>query len=118
VFDVYLTIHTEVDHCVNESIGRQLSDWRICHTCPACTYKLQDEIHLLFAMLWAMDGNDSFKCILHQLVNPETGERDGPSQEQADSRSVPGDLYIPWEDVNKWANKVVHEAMKVAEEVC
>lgn len=116
-FDVYLAIRAEVDRRVNASIERQSTDWRIRNTCPACTYKLQGEPHLLFSMLWAMDGNDSLKRILRRTVSSETGERDGPSQERVDSRTVPGDIYIPREDVNKWADDVVQEAMKVAEEV-
>ena len=79
---------------------------------------MKGEIHLLFAMLWAMDGNDSLKRILRRMYNPDTGERDGPSRERADSRSVPGDMYISRDEVDKWAKEVVKEAKKLAEEVC
>jgi hypothetical protein len=52
------------------------------------------------------------------MYNPDTGERDGPSRERADSRSVPGDMYISRDEVDKWAKEVVKEAKKLAEEVC
>jgi hypothetical protein len=71
----------EVDQCVKEALGHQSSDWHICHSCSACTYKLQGKKQLLFSMLWAMDGNDSLKHILHRMANPDTNEQDGPSQE-------------------------------------
>ena len=80
-------------------------------------YKLHDETHLLFSMLWAMDGNDSLKRILRRMVNPDTGERDGPSRERTDSRKVPGNMYISREEVDKWAIELVEE-MKKAEKVC
>ena len=63
-----------------------------------------------------MDGNDSLKRILRREYNPATGERDGPSQERADSRSIPGDVYIPRDEVDRWAKEVMQEAM-VLEEV-
>jgi Kyakuja-Dileera-Zisupton transposase len=116
-FDVYLAIRAEVDRRVKESLGRQSGDWCIRHTCPACTYKLHGEKHLLFAMLWAMDGNDSLKRILRRMINPETGERDGPSCESMDSRAAPGDIYIPREAVNRWAKEITDEMKKVAAEV-
>ena len=65
-------------------------------------------------MLWAMDGNDSLKRILRRMVNPETGERDGPSRESTDSRAVPGDIYISREAVNRWAKEITDEAKKMA----
>jgi hypothetical protein len=72
-------MHAEVDQRVKVALGCQSSDWHIRHSCPACTYKLQGEKPLLFSMLWAMDGNDSLKRILHRMANPDTGEQDGPS---------------------------------------
>jgi len=99
------------------ALGRQADDWRIRHSCPACTYKLRDEVRLIFAMLWAMDGNDSLKRILRRAANAETGERDGPSREHADSRQVPGDMYIPRDEVDKWAKEFTGHVMKLAEEV-
>ena len=117
-FDVYLAIRAEVDRRVKDSLGRQSGDWRLRHTCPACTYKLCDEIHLRFSMLWAMDGNDSLKRILRRTQNPETGENDGPSRERMDSRTVPGDMYLSRDEVNKWAKEVVQEMKNLGEEVC
>jgi hypothetical protein len=64
-----------------------------------------------------MDGNDSLKRILRREYNSETGERDGPSREREDSRSIAGDMYISRDEVDKWAKDVVQEAMGL-EEVC
>jgi hypothetical protein len=100
------------------SLSRQAEGWRLRHACPACTYKLRDEASLLFSMLWAMDGNDSLKRILRRMHNPETGENDGPSRERADSRSVPGDMYISRDEVDKWAKGVMQELMNPADKVC
>ena len=68
-------------------------------------------------MLWAMDGNDSLKRILRRMVDPETGERDGPSREHTDSRKVPGDMYISRDEVNKWAREFMEEVKRLTEEV-
>jgi hypothetical protein len=75
-------------------------------------------MRLIFSILWAMDGNDSLKRILRRMLNPDSGERDGPSREQADSRTVPGDMYISREEVDKWAKEWVEEVKKLAETVC
>lgn len=107
-----------MDRRVKEALGRQDVDWRIRHTCPACTYRVRDEVRLIFSMLWAMDGNDSLKRILRRMVDPETGERDGPSREHTDSRKVPGDMYISRDEVNKWAREFMEEVKRLTEEVC
>ena len=65
-----------------------------------------------------MDSNDSLKHILCCMMNPDTGEQDGPSREQTDSRAAPGDMYILHEEVNKWAKEVVEEMKKTAAEAC
>jgi hypothetical protein len=65
-----------------------------------------------------MDGNDSLKRILRRMTNLDTGERDGPSCERTDSRTIPGDMYISREEVNKWAKELVEKMKKVATEAC
>jgi hypothetical protein len=34
-----------------------------------------------------------------------------------DSRVVSGDLYLPWDQVNKWARELAEEMKNLAEEV-
>lgn len=68
-------------------------------------------------MLYAMDGNDSLKHILRRLFDPETGERIGPSQERVDSRTVPGDMYLSRDEVDKWAKEMVQLAVEMEQEV-
>ena len=64
LYDLYLMIHEEVQQCVNAALGRNATNYHLQHSCPACTYKLQDEGDLIFKMLITMDGNDSLKHIL------------------------------------------------------
>lgn len=65
------------------------------------------------------DGcNDSLKRILRRLFDPESGERIGPSQERVDSRTVPGDLYLSRDEVDKWAKEMIQAAKDLEQEVC
>jgi hypothetical protein len=41
----------------------------------------------------------------------------GPSCEGTDTRQVAGDMYISWEDVNRWSREVVAQAKAACEEV-
>jgi len=81
-------------------------------------YKLKDEPHLIFALLWAMDGNDSLKRILQRLL-ALGGDLSlpGPSCERTDTRQVVGDMYISREDVNRWSWEVVAQAKAACEGV-
>ncbi|KAJ7811116.1 hypothetical protein B0H13DRAFT_2243338 [Mycena leptocephala] len=47
--------------CFDKALGRDAPDWRLKNGCPACTYKLEGEMKLIFEMLVTMDGNDSLK---------------------------------------------------------
>ncbi|KAJ7835428.1 hypothetical protein B0H13DRAFT_2240085 [Mycena leptocephala] len=60
-FDVYLEILKNVDDRVKKALGRDAPDWRLKNGCPACTYKLEGEMKLIFEMLVTMDGNNSLK---------------------------------------------------------
>ena len=74
-------------------------------------YRLHDELPLIFSMLWAMDGNDSLKCILWRSAVPtDDPGNPGPSCEWKDTRTIAGDLYISCEDVDNWAKGMVEEA--------
>jgi hypothetical protein len=63
-YDLYLMICEEVQQCVNATLGHDATNYHLQHSCPACTYKLQDEGNLIFKMLVIMDSNDSLMCIL------------------------------------------------------
>jgi hypothetical protein len=47
-FDIYLSILGAVDNHVKTALGRDTGDWRLRHACPACMYKLKEELGLLF----------------------------------------------------------------------
>ncbi|KAI6015478.1 hypothetical protein BKA83DRAFT_4465568 [Pisolithus microcarpus] len=61
--DVYSQILALVSNLVCQALQRDQPDWRLKHCCPACTYKLQDELAMQFKMLFAQDGNDSLKRV-------------------------------------------------------
>lgn len=110
-FDLYLSILAAVDSRVKNSLGRGTGDWRLQHACPACMYKLKDEQELFFNILWAMDGNDSLKRIIRRSPTVDGDPSiPGPSCEQTDTWNISEDMYIPREDVNKWAREVIEQA--------
>ncbi|KAJ6600993.1 hypothetical protein DFH09DRAFT_1243004 [Mycena vulgaris] len=106
-YDVYLEIRRQTDERVMAALGRN-SQWRMKHTCPACTYKLEGEDKLIFDMLTTMDGNDSLKRVLRRtkttMVEDKTGEPVlGKSSERVDNRNAGDSYYISREKVDKWA---------------
>jgi hypothetical protein len=73
---------------------------------------------LLFDLLWAQDGNDSLKRIIRRShSDDENPNNPGPSSEWTDTRRVLGDMYIPREDVNKWARQLVEKVKSASEGV-
>jgi hypothetical protein len=104
-----------VHNCVQAALGRNSPDWRLRHACPACTYKLKNEQHLLYALLFTMDGNDSLKRILRRIL----GEDDvpGPSSERTDSRTINDDFYLTREYVDRWANEAFENLMATESQV-
>jgi hypothetical protein len=100
---------------VQAILGRNGPDWRLRHACPACTYKLMHEDHLLFSLLFTMDGNDSLKRILRRTL----GEDDlpGPSIEHIDSRTIDNDFYLTRTYVDEWANEAFENLMATTEQV-
>ncbi|KAF8120558.1 hypothetical protein EV363DRAFT_1112407, partial [Boletus edulis] len=60
-FDVYLEILARVEQRVNAVLGRNTPNWRMQNSCPACFYKLKDELPLGFSYLASIDGNNSLK---------------------------------------------------------
>jgi hypothetical protein len=116
-FDLYLSILGAVDDCVKKTLGRDTGDWRLRHACPACMYKLENELSLIFDILWAMDGNDSLKQVIRRSPAVDGDPNPGPSREQTDTRHMSGDMYISQEDVDKWAQEVTSQAMAAVEGV-
>ncbi|KAG2336954.1 hypothetical protein BDR05DRAFT_896009, partial [Suillus weaverae] len=89
-FDLYLQVHRSVDAFIAE------------HACPSCTYTLVDEEHLIFKLLYAMDGNDSLKQILWQTLGVD--DEDIQSSELPTTQQVRGDQHLPHNYVNSWGN--------------
>lgn len=117
-FDLYLSILDEVDNRVKTALGRKTGDWQLRHACPPCMYKLRNEPDLLFAMLWAMDGNNSLSRLLRRSATSQHDENTlGPSCERSDTRNLSGDMYISREDVDKWAREVVAQVQSASEGV-
>jgi hypothetical protein len=113
---LYLTIRLAVHNFVQAALGRNSPNWRLHHACPACTYKLKNEHHLLYSLLFTMDGNDSLKRILRRVL----GEDDvpGPSSERTDSRTINDDFYLTREYVDQWANEAFEDLMSTEHRVC
>ncbi|KAJ7303803.1 hypothetical protein DFH08DRAFT_985980 [Mycena albidolilacea] len=90
-FDLYLETLANVDKCVVAELKRDAPDWCLKNCCHACTYKLEEEMKLIFAMLTAMDGKDSLKRVLckdktfDEEGNPTQGQsqRPDPRTEEA-----------------------------------
>ncbi|KAJ7767090.1 hypothetical protein B0H14DRAFT_2633106 [Mycena olivaceomarginata] len=97
-FDVYLEILQLVADRIKKVLGRNTPDWWLKNCCPACTYKLEGEMKMIFEMLVAMDGNDSLKRILvkdkrvdkNGAVHSQGKEHNDPRT--ADAGLVQGDL--------------------------
>ena len=101
------------------ALERDSPYYRLRHTCPACSYKLEGEAELIFQMLVTMDGNDSLKRILRrdppataaEGEPPPEGPQVGESREQPDSRNAGGDYLLSREKVDRWAKTVLEELL-------
>jgi len=102
---------------VQSALGRNSLDWRLHHACPACTYKLKNEHHLLFALLFTIDGNDSLRQVLRRVLG-EDDEVPGQSSERVDSRTVDDDFYLTCEYVDQWADEAFEDLMATEPQVC
>ncbi|KAJ7711407.1 hypothetical protein DFH07DRAFT_1021509 [Mycena maculata] len=114
-FDVYLAILARVDRRVQVALGRDTPDWRLKNACPACLYKVEGEPHLKFAFIGTIDGNNSLSRFF--LREREESLADGTSapgasRELRDNRVVPGDYYLPRDEVDKWSKEGVADVMK------
>jgi hypothetical protein len=124
LYNLYLMICEGVQQCVNAALRCDATNYCLRHSCPAFTYKLQDEGNLILKMLVTMDGNDSLKCILQQDPPATSGEGEpepkepqvGESHEHPDLRSVGGDYLISREKVKQWAKAVLKEILSMPPE--
>ncbi|KZO98204.1 hypothetical protein CALVIDRAFT_479161 [Calocera viscosa TUFC12733] len=91
-YDTYVQILQGVDDKVNKALHRDAPDWRVKHSCPACTYKLQDEVPLALSRLICGDGNNSSKRFAH------SGRHD--------PRVYHSDYLLPEGEVNQFQNEV------------
>ncbi|KAK7022491.1 hypothetical protein R3P38DRAFT_2532722 [Favolaschia claudopus] len=98
------------DDRVERILGRDSEYWRLKNCCPACTYKLEGEMKLIFEMLVTMDGNDSLKRVLTR----EKGGKEKGRSERPDPRAAEGggNYYITREKVDKWAKEVLAKLVK------
>ncbi|KAG8681486.1 hypothetical protein FRC09_017454, partial [Ceratobasidium sp. 395] len=83
---------------LDQAMGRDSPDWRIKHSCPPCTYKLEDEPALEYSVLVTCDGNDSLKRC----------SRAGT----ADTRVYDSDYYISNSEVERFKNEVAQSRVK------
>ena len=79
-YDLYLLIREEVHSRVIVALERDSPYYRLRHTCPACSYKLEGEAELIFQMLVTMDGNDSLKRILRRDPPATAAEGEPPPE--------------------------------------
>ncbi|KAI5985883.1 hypothetical protein EDD15DRAFT_2175514 [Pisolithus albus] len=101
-FDLYLQVHGRVDSIVSQALQRDSEDWRLKHTCAACTYKLTGEPELKFKLLYAMDGNDSLKRVLRRLPD-EIADNHPLSHDLPTGQVLTSGRYVSREYVEKFA---------------
>ena len=113
-FDLYLEIRTATDKHIQAALSRNTEDYRLRHNCPSCTYKLVNEPHLEFSMLYTIDGNDSLKRIIRRENVPDAATSDGAfmpvvgaSSERTDTRMGGEGVYLTNEYVNKWSKESI-----------
>ncbi|KIJ34337.1 hypothetical protein M422DRAFT_182296, partial [Sphaerobolus stellatus SS14] len=92
-FDIYLELHRRLEKSLNETLGRDASNWRIKNCCPACLYKLSGEPTLSPSVIGAIDGNNSLK-----RFTKKTGAQD-PLQFESD-------YFLPRTFVDEYAGEV------------
>ncbi|KAG2363364.1 hypothetical protein BDR07DRAFT_1450743 [Suillus spraguei] len=62
-FDIYLTIHRNIDAQVSKALGHDTKNWHVLNACPPCTYELKDEPELIYHHMIVFDGNNSLSCM-------------------------------------------------------
>ncbi|KAG2120417.1 uncharacterized protein F5147DRAFT_785148 [Suillus discolor] len=92
VFDAYLRILSLVQSHVDRALGRDIANWRMLNSCPACHFKQLHEPALDPVYLGSMDGNNLLKCV------------DGSGH--ADERKFESLYLVPPEEVEKFKDDV------------
>ncbi|EJD36058.1 hypothetical protein AURDEDRAFT_154702 [Auricularia subglabra TFB-10046 SS5] len=137
--DAFASILRAVDERVRVKLGRE-GEWRIKNTCPACSYKCEDEPPLRFARQFTMDGNNSLKryatpwtrdeavfptsyIIASDLVNTFEGEVSRAARSTAASEGIAveynatdepaGECYKRWRNSRSdWQRKASWDALE------
>ncbi|KAI6116970.1 hypothetical protein EDD17DRAFT_1477623 [Pisolithus thermaeus] len=100
--DVYLQVVVFVSNLVRRVLQRDQPDWRLKHSCPSCTYRLQDEPAMRFSMLFTQDGNDSLKRVATRILD---GDVDHVAASLPTSeRTFHHEQYLTHEFVDKFAS--------------
>ncbi|KAF8335247.1 hypothetical protein F5887DRAFT_1079213 [Amanita rubescens] len=107
-FDVYLEIIEANRQAVLKFLKRDQPDYRLKNTCPACSYRLKDEVDQTFEILITFDGNNSLKHLRREGASDDDSAF---GQSLPDSRRTPGDYYISREEVNRWAKSGAEEEL-------
>ncbi|KAJ7774334.1 hypothetical protein DFH07DRAFT_866024 [Mycena maculata] len=113
--DLYHAICVDVEKHVQVALGRDGPNWRLKNACPACLYKLEDEVALPIPLLTMTDGNNSlshFQLRKREEVREDGSTAPGASKERPDNHTVLGDYYISREEVDKWGEDGLKELMK------
>ncbi|KAJ7809272.1 hypothetical protein B0H14DRAFT_2867397 [Mycena olivaceomarginata] len=118
-YDIYLSIHAEVDRRVKAALGRGAPNWRLKNACPTCMYKLEGETPLKLPLITTQDRNNSMERFWRrEWEEPYLGATAAPgaSKERKDNRVVPGDFFLPREEVNEWGDEGMDVLMRGFEE--
>ncbi|KAI0085002.1 hypothetical protein BDY19DRAFT_987285 [Irpex rosettiformis] len=99
--EVYMHISRVIEKCIDIELGRDAENWRVLNACPCCCYKLVDEPALEFERLYAIDGNNSLKCI-----------RTAEDRQAADTCVLDSDYFLSQEYVDRFAKEVVPRLRK------
>ncbi|KAJ7876438.1 hypothetical protein B0H13DRAFT_2236010 [Mycena leptocephala] len=121
-FDVYLEILKNVDDRVKKALGRDAPDWRLKNGCPACTYKLEGEMKLIFEMLVTMDGNNSLKRVLMKekgvVGENGTGKRGGSERPDPRTADAGGTYFLSREKVDWFTKEMLAQFAKAPDSGC
>ncbi|KIK69852.1 hypothetical protein GYMLUDRAFT_150446 [Collybiopsis luxurians FD-317 M1] len=114
-YDAYLEVKRRVHKKVLQSLGRDIPDWRLTHTCPCCQLELKEDHKLPIRMMVAMDGNDSLRRVERKTEagDDSTVESSGAGSvlEWYDPREGGGDYFLSRREVDNWAEEKWHDIL-------
>ncbi|KAK0437474.1 hypothetical protein EV421DRAFT_1907214 [Armillaria borealis] len=113
-YDLYVDLLNTVHGQVLTALGHDAPNWRALNVYPSCTYKLEGEPPLKFAMLRTMDGNDSLKHVEKwesEIIDNDRDARPGESIKRLDLRNGQGDYFIPRDKVEQWSKEAIDESL-------